>query len=103
MYDVRLLEAMRRVSALEDERFEANRALNDVITRSLELERRLANTQAALEHAKSAFRAYLQNEITQLSNENDDIQRRIDLLRASRFWRIGATIRSARKRLRKRG
>jgi hypothetical protein len=103
MYDVRLLEALRRVSALEHERLEANRALNGVLSRSLELERRLADTQRALDDAKAAFRGYLEAEAARLDTENDDLQRRIASLQSSIFWRIGVSIRSARARLRKRG
>jgi hypothetical protein len=102
VYDVRLLEALRRISALEHERLQANRALNDVIARSLELERRLADTQAALEHSRAAFTTYLRAEIARLTIENDDIARRLAPLQSSLFWRIGVSIRSARARLRKR-
>ena len=102
-YDVRLLEALRRISALEHERIEANRALNDALSRSMERERRLSDTQAELARARARFRTFVQVEVDRLTAENDEISRRLHELQSGIFWRFAVAIRALRARLRKRG
>jgi len=101
VFDVALLDALRRIDLLERECADVNRAFNDAIVRAVELERRLVESTARLaaaDRAHAAFLTFLEREIERLESERDAMISRARHLQARGFWKIRGRLRALRDR-----
>ncbi len=96
------IEALRRhVAALEEERSVSNRVVNDLLARASSLERGSNDALRALAKERSRFRAHLETEIADVTDDNARLQARIAELQSSPLWAFARIVRALRARFRR--
>jgi hypothetical protein len=93
VFDLELLELRRRIAVLEVERAGANRAVNDLLLRCWDLEKRLADGAEALAALEQRFVLHVHAEIARVREENATLHGRLHLLETSRAWRYEMRVR----------
>ena len=86
--DVDLLEAQRRIAALETERADANETINALLVRAAQLESQLDESEAAKAHLERLFLAHLERELERLRAENVRLETSIEAIYSSRWWTL---------------
>jgi chromosome segregation ATPase len=68
--DVDVLEARRRIAALETERADANETINALLVRAQQLESQLEESETTKTHVERLFLAHLDRELERARAEN---------------------------------
>jgi hypothetical protein len=79
--DVDLLEARRRIAALETERADANATINALLVRAGQLE-------SQLDESERLFLRHLDRELERARTENARLETRIEAIYSSRWWAL---------------
>jgi hypothetical protein len=95
-FDIELLDARRRIAALELDRAGAKAAVNELLVRSWEREGRLAEATQELANVSRAFLEHIEAEIERVHSENAGIDARLVALRSHWLCRLGAKTRAPR-------
>lgn len=84
--DVDVLEARRRIAALETERADANETINALLVRAQQLESQLEESETTKTHVERLFLAHLDRELERARAENARLESGIEAMCSSRWW-----------------
>jgi len=88
-YDPELLEALRRIAALQREAVSQNAVLNALVLRATALEGALAESSAArYELLERSFAHQIERDIEHVRAHNLELEAAIATIRASGWWRL---------------
>jgi DNA-binding transcriptional MerR regulator len=91
-YDPELLEALRRIAALQREAVSQNAVLNALVLRATALEGALAESAARCERVERSFADQIEREIEHVAAHNRELEAAIATIRASGWWRLKLAI-----------